>query len=113
MLGTVITRILTAVHAEDTASDDGKDTLQLTECGVFRGPFHCSVVATAGGLDAVGVYKLHRRRAQHLECARQQPAVLAMSDLGAPLGFHGLTVAAPECTRRSPYSRLKQKGMRH
>src|SRR5882757_4007563 len=106
MLGAVIPRVVTLVHAENTAADSRKGTLQIAERGVFGRPLHDARMA-ARWLDAVGVDELHRGRAKHLQRSRQQPAVGTVRNLSAPLCFHGLTVAAPERAQRSPYSRLE------
>ena len=66
-----------------------------------------------GRLDQVGMHELDRRRTQHLEHAREQPALVAVRDLGTAHRLERLTVAAPERSARDPYRRLEQERMLH
>ena len=95
---------------QDRAADDREHTLQLAEHRVLRRPLQSRGIAPRK-LDRVGTDELHRRAAQDLHRACEQPAGVAMTDLDAPLGVDGPPVAGPEGADDAPCGRLKQESV--
>src|SRR5262249_19344070 len=93
-------------------TDDFEAALQLAEHGVLERPLQ-AVRVRPRRLDPIGVHELGRRRAQHLERARQQPALGAMCDLRAPDSLQRLAIRAPERALLRPHRRLEQKSVSH